>query len=890
MEKLILVDGSSYLFRAYHAMPYLDNSKGRPTGAIYGVVSMLRRLLGDYEPTHVAVVFDAKGPTFRNELYAEYKANRPPMPDELRGQIEPIHELVKAMGLPLLCVPGVEADDVIGTLARRAAARGCRVIVVSGDKDLAQLVGDGVTMVDTMKDVVYDVAGVKRKFGVAPERIVDYLTLIGDASDNVPGVPKVGPKTAAKWLTRYGDLDSIVAHAGEIKGKVGDNLRASLDRFETTRRLVTLKCDVEIDADPDTLALKQTDADVLREMFTELEFRVWLTEVGGPRRENAVETLDETILDAAALETWVAALRAAGCFAVDTETTSIDAMAARLVGISFSHRPGEAAYLPVAHDYEGAPPQLSLDVVKEILGPLLEDPDVKKIGQNVKYDQTVFANHGIRLAGVAYDTMLESYVLDSTGSRGHDMDTLADKYLNHKTVKYEAVAGRGKDQLTFNRVPLDSAAHYAAEDADVTLRLHRHFYPSLEAEPGLHKLFHEIEMPLVSVLSRMERNGVRVDADMLRRQSAELAARVDELEAGIHEAAGETFNVASTKQIQYILFEKLGLPVIGKTAKGQPSTAENVLQELAADGHELPRLILEHRGLSKLKSTYTDKLPLLINPRTGRIHTSYQQAVAATGRLSSADPNLQNIPVRSAEGRRIREAFIPDLGCKLVSIDYSQIELRIMAHLSEDSGLLKAFADGLDIHRATAAEVFGVTPRDVTGEQRRAAKAINFGLIYGMSAFGLGRQLGIDRASAQRYVALYFERYPGVKRFMDSTRETARERECVETIFGRRLHLRGINADRYQDRQYAERIAINAPMQGTAADLIKMAMIRVDEWIAARNTRIILQVHDELVLETPEDRVDEVVETVSSLFRGVARLRVPLEVEAGVGDNWAEAH
>ena len=893
MDQLILVDGSSYLFRAFHAMPYLTNSGGQPTGAIYGVINMLKRLESDYNPSHMAVVFDAKGPTFRNEMYDQYKANRPPMPDDLRSQIEPIHESVKALGMPLLCVPGVEADDVIGTLARWGSGRGCKVTVVSGDKDLAQLVDSNVVMVDTMKDVTYDPEGVKKKFGVPPERIIDYLTLVGDTSDNIPGVPKVGPKTAVKWLDQFGDLDTIVASAGEIKGKVGENLRASLEQLELSRQLVTIKCDVDLDFDPETLKITDIDESRLRQLFAEYEFKSWLTELGGAEENEeqpAIEQHYETILERDRLLQWAERLAASEGFAVDTETTSVDSMQAKLVGISFCLEIGEAAYLPIAHDYEGAPQQLDLDEVKAILGPVLENPVIAKIGQNIKYDLTVFANHGITLKGIAHDTMLESYVLDSTGSR-HDMDSLAIKYLGYKTVKYEDVAGKGKNQLTFNQIPLEDAAHYAAEDADITLRLHEHLSHRLEAEPKLEKLLYDIEMPLVSVLSRVERNGVRVDTDMLHTMSSELAGRTAEIEARAHDAAGEVFNIASPKQIQQILFEKLELPVISKTPKGQPSTAENVLQELANE-YELPRLILEHRGLSKLKSTYTDKLPLIVNRGTGRIHTSYHQAVAATGRLSSSDPNLQNIPIRSADGRRIREAFIPDDGNHLLAIDYSQIELRIMAHLSEDEGLLRAFAEGADVHRATAAEVFGVGPDEVSDDQRRSAKAINFGLIYGMSAFGLGRQLGIDRGSAQEYVDLYFERYPGVKNFMDSTREKAREMKYVETVFGRRLNLPEINSSNYQRRQYAERTAINAPMQGTAADLIKLAMIAVDKWIDSGNedVRIILQVHDELVLEVPEDRVDEVTAAVSPLMTGVAKLKVPLEVEAGSGLNWAQAH
>ena len=893
MDPLILVDGSSYLFRAFHAMPSLTNSHGEPTGAIYGVVNMLKKLLTDYRPTRLAVVFDAKGETFRSELFREYKANRPSMPEDLAGQIGDIHSAVRAMGLPLLCVEGVEADDVIGTLARQAADEGTDVVIVSGDKDLTQLVGGRITMVDTMKDARYDVDGVREKFGVPPELIIDYLSLVGDTSDNIPGVPKVGPKTAVKWLEEYGSLDGVIAHADEIKGKAGENLRANLEQLELSRRLVTIKCDVDVGQDYKALELAPRDEDALRELFARLEFKTWLSELGGAAPdpgEDAVEARYETVLSREELDAWVKRLEKSDLFAVDTETTSIDAMSAALVGISLSCEPGHAAYVPLAHDYDGAPAQLPMDAALDVLKPLLEDPVRRKVGQNIKYDMTVFANHGVALDGIAFDTMLESYVLDSTGSR-HDMDTLAIKFLGYKTEKYEDVAGSGKNQVTFDKVDVERATHYAAEDADITLRLHRHLMPRLEEEPRLAALFRDIEMPLVPVLSRIERNGVRVDVDMLRRQSVELAERADAVELRAHNLAGEVFSIASPKQIQAILYDKLGLPVTAKTAKGQPSTAENVLQELAAE-HELPALILEHRALAKLKSTYTDKLPELVNPRTGRIHTSYHQAVAATGRLSSSDPNLQNIPVRTTEGRRIREAFVADKGCRLVAADYSQIELRIMAHLSGDEGLKAAFAAGEDIHRATASEVFGAELDEVSDEQRRAAKAINFGLIYGMSAFGLGRQLGIDRASAQQYVDLYFERYPGVKAFMDRTREEARERRYVETVFGRRLYLPEINSANFQRRQYAERTAINAPMQGTAADLIKMAMIEVDRWIRDESpeVRIILQVHDELVLEVPEGDVEAVIDAVKPMMSGVAELAVPLVVEAGSGPNWAEAH
>ncbi len=893
MDKLILVDGSSYLFRAFHAMPYLSNSHGEPTGAVYGIINMLKKLLTDHEPTHMAVVFDAKGDTFRNELYAEYKANRPSMPEELASQVADVHESVRAMGLPLLCIEGVEADDVIGTLSRHVEKQGVPVLIVSGDKDLTQLVDDTVVMVDTMKDARYDVDGVRGKFGVPPNLIIDYLALVGDTSDNIPGVPKVGPKTAVKWLEEYGTLDGVIENADRIKGKAGENLRDNLDQLALSRRLVTIKCDVDLDFSPESLTIRPRDEDKLRELFARLEFKTWLSELGGvveQEGEAAAPAKYETVLDDKSLKTWIKAVKKAGRVAVDTETTSVDAMSASLVGISLCCEPGHACYVPLAHDYDGAPKQIPMDKALAELKSVLEDSKIAKIGQNIKYDQTIFANHGVSLEGIAFDTMLESYVLDSTGSR-HDMDTLAIKFLGYKTEKYEDVAGSGKSQVTFDKVALDRAAHYAAEDADITLKLHEHLMPRLQAEPRLEKLFADIEMPLVPVLSRIERNGVRVDVDMLRSQSAELAERCDEIERKAHDVAGESFSMGSPKQIQHLLFDKFGLPVISKTAGGQPSTAENVLSELANE-HELPALILEYRGLSKLKSTYTDKLPELVNPRTGRIHTSYHQAVAATGRLSSADPNLQNIPVRTSEGRRIREAFVPEKGCKLLSVDYSQIELRIMAHLSGDEGLLDAFAKKQDVHRATAAEVFGTAVDEVTDEQRRAAKAINFGLIYGMSAFGLARQLGIERGAAQEYVDRYFERYPGVKAFMDATREKAREEKYVETVFGRRLYLPEINSRNYQRRQYAERTAINAPMQGTAADLIKMAMIEVDRWVAEKHpdTRIILQVHDELVLEVPTNDVEAVTNAVKPMMTGVAGLRVPLEVESGVGDNWAQAH
>ena len=894
-KPLVLVDGSSYLYRAFHALPALTNSRGEPTGAVYGVVNMLRRLLNDYHPDHVAVVFDAKGKTFRDDLYPEYKAHRPPMPVELVGQIAPLHTIVRAMGLPLLMVDGVEADDVIGTLARRAEAAGLPVLISTGDKDMAQLVDEHITLVNTMTDTTLDPAGVAEKFGVPPQRIVDYLSLIGDTSDNVPGVPKVGPKTAVKWLQEYGSLDAVIAAADAIGGKIGENLRASLSFLPLSRELVTIRCDVPLDLGPLDLHLAAPDTAALRDWFARLEFKGWLAELldDAPPAAAATTSGDdyETILDAAQLEAWLARLSAAQLFAFDTETTSLDYIEAEIVGASFALEAGHAAYLPLAHDYPGAPTQLDRDRTLARLKPLLEDPAHAKVGQNLKYDMSVLANHGIELRGIAHDTMLQSYVLDSTATR-HDMDSLALKYLSHKTISYAEVAGKGAKQLTFNQVPLEEAARYAAEDADITLRLHQALWPKVAAEPALRRVYEEMELPLVPVLSRIERAGVLVDVAMLRRQSGELALRMAEIEQQAYAAAQGPFNLASPKQIQEILFERLGLPVLKKTPKGQPSTAEEVLQELALD-YPLPRLILDYRGMAKLKSTYTDKLPEQVSRRTGRVHTSYHQAVAATGRLSSSDPNLQNIPVRTAEGRRIRQAFIAPPGCRLLAADYSQIELRIMAHLSGDEGLLHAFAAGEDIHRATAAEVFGVAPEQVSGDERRSAKAINFGLIYGMSAFGLARQLGIDRGAAQTYVDRYFARYPGVRRYMEETREQARERGYVETVFGRRLYVPDINASNGQRRQYAERTAINAPMQGTAADIIKRAMIAVDRWQrqeAAEQVRMIMQVHDELVFEVAEGFVDQATAAIRGHMAGAAQLAVPLEVEIGVGDNWDEAH
>ncbi|WP_038089167.1 DNA polymerase I [Acidihalobacter prosperus] len=894
---LVLVDGSSYLYRAFHALPPLTSPSGAPTGAIYGVANMLRRLLKDYDPTHLAVVFDAKGKTFRDELYPDYKAHRPPMPEDLAAQIEPLHALLRAMGLPILIEEGVEADDVIGALARRAAERGEQVVISSGDKDLAQLVDGHVTLVNTMSGTVLDRAGVIEKFGVPPERIIDYLALIGDNVDNVPGVEKCGPKTAVKWLNAYGTLDGVIAHADEIKGKIGENLRRALDALPRSRELVTLRTDLDLDYRPQTLELGTPDTDALRTQLRELGFTTWLRELtpdasatdeDKPPAKTAARY--ETLLDEPALTCWVERLEAAELFAFDTETTSLDYMQARVVGLSFAVQPGEAAYLPLAHDYPGAPEQLDRERTLARLKPLLEDPARAKVGHHLKYDRNVLLHHGITLEGIRHDTMLESYILDSTATR-HDLDTLCQAHLDHVNIAYEDVAGRGAKQIPFSAVAIEDATPYAAEDADMTLSLHETFWPRLSQTEGQRRVYEDIEVPLVRVLSRMEWNGVRVDADQLRAQSAALAAQMSTLEREAREIAGSAFNLGSPKQIQEILYDRLKLPVIRKTPKGQPSTAEDVLEELALQ-HELPRVILEHRTLAKLKSTYTDRLPERVDPDTGRVHTSYHQAVASTGRLSSSDPNLQNIPVRTEAGRRIRQAFVASPGHVLLAADYSQIELRIMAHLSGDEGLRRAFAAGEDIHRATAAEVFGVTREAVDADQRRAAKAINFGLIYGMSAFGLGKQLGIGRNEAQAYVDRYFERYPGVREYMESTRKLAAEKGYVETLFGRRLHLPEINSRNGQRRAQAERVAINAPMQGTAADIIKRAMLAVDGWIEreAEDIRLIMQVHDELVLELPESQIETARAAVRARMEGAASLDVPLVVDIGIGTDWNAAH
>ena len=892
---LVLVDGSSYLFRAYHALPDLRNSKNHPTGAIHGVVSMLNRLWNSYEADLFAVVFDPRGPTLRDEWYPEYKANRPPMPDELRVQIEPLHKMIEALGFPLVQVAGVEADDVIGTLAVQAADAGIRVVISTGDKDLAQLVNARVSLINTMNDTVLDENGVQAKFGVGPQLIVDYLTLVGDSVDNVPGVPKVGPKTAVKWLNEYGSLDGVLARAEDIKGKVGENLRASLDQIPLSRRLVTIIRDIDTGVTIDALKRQTSDAEALIKLYEDFEFITWLKEIRpgsglAPRPADEKAGDYEIILDMKRFDAWLEELEKADLFAFDTETTSLDYMLARLVGLSFACDPGRAAYVPLNHRYPGAPKQLDTDEVLQKLKPLLEDGNKAKLGHNLKYDRNVLLNHGIELLGIAHDTMLESYVLNSTASR-HDLDSVALKYINHETIHYEEVAGKGAKQIGFEEVALEEAGPYAAEDADICLRLHHHLYTTLSKEVALQSVLDDIEIPLVPILADMERRGVLIDAEMLLNQSAELDERMNELEAGAHNEAGEAFNIGSPKQIQHILFDKLGLPVLSKTPTGQPSTAESVLQELAHD-YPLPKLILDYRALSKLKSTYTDKLPQQVNAETHRVHTSYHQAVAATGRLSSTDPNLQNIPIRSEEGRRIRKAFIAPPGRCLLAADYSQIELRIMAHLSRDENLTAAFEQELDVHRATAGEVFGVSLDDVSDDQRRAAKAINFGLIYGMSAFGLARQLGIERSAAQQYINLYFERYPSVKAYMDMIRESAREKGYVETVFGRRLYLPEINARNAQRRQYAERTAINAPMQGTAADIIKRAMITVDAWIHEKRIAadLIMQVHDELVIEVSDDSADDVAGEVVRLMSEAADLSIPLVVEIGRGSNWDVAH
>ncbi len=905
-QKLILVDGSSYLFRAYHAHSRIgmSNSQGEPTGAIFGVVNMMRSLRKAYLDDKIIIIFDAKGKTFRHEMYPEYKANRPPMPEDLAAQIMPLHQILEAMGYALIIESGVEADDVIGTLAVQAAQEKIETIISTGDKDMAQLVGPYVSLLNTMTDTKMNIDGVKEKFGVAPEQIIDYLALIGDTVDNIPGVPKVGPKTAVKWLTAYGSMQGVIDNAEKIKGKVGENLRNALDQLPMSYQLATIKCDVEMELHAKDLAVYQTDYEALKEKFSYYGFRTWLREVetvlsGSERKietvavvENRPETNYQIIFTEDDFNAWLEKLTKAELFAFDTETTSLNYIDAEIVGVSFAVKSGEAAYVPVAHDYEEAPMQLDRDWVLNQLKPLLEDEAKKVVGQNLKYDMSVLANYGIALKGIEFDTMLESYVLDSIATR-HNMDALALKYLEHETIHFEDVAGKGVKQKTFNQIDIDIAGPYAAEDADITLRLHETLWSKLAEFEAQEKVFREIEMPLVPVLSSIERNGVLIDEALLKTQSEELTEKLDAIKKKSFEVAGEEFNLNSPKQIQTIFFEKLELPILKKTPKGQPSTAEAVLQELAED-YELPKLILENRSLSKLKSTYTDRLPEQINEKTGRVHTSYQQAVAATGRLSSTNPNLQNIPVRSAEGRRIRQAFVAPENCVIVAADYSQIELRIMAHLSRDEGLLAAFKEGKDVHKSTAAEIFDLTLDEVSTEQRRQAKAINFGLIYGMSAFGLAKQLGIVRGEAQTYMDQYFERYPGVKTYMEETREHAREQGYVETLFGRRLYLPEINAKNAMRRQYAERTAINAPMQGSAADIIKMAMIKTHCWLSDTEgnagIKMIMQVHDELVFEVPKTNLDVAIESIRENMETAASLDVPLIVDIGVGDNWNEAH
>jgi DNA polymerase-1 len=892
---LYLVDGSSYLYRAFHALPNLTNSRGDPTGALLGVANMLKRLLNEDNPEYIAVVFDARGPTFRHELYPDYKANRPPMPAGLRKQVEQILEFTGLLGLPLLQVKGVEADDVIGTLSRIAESAGMKCVISTGDKDLAQLVSDRTTLVNTMTNTMSDRDGVMQKFGVTPEQIIDFLALTGDKSDNIPGVEKCGPKTAAKWLSDYGTLDGVIAHSDAIGGKVGEYLRDALEQLPLSRDLTAIRRDLDLDIDPMQLQRKDIDKEALREALRLYEFNSWLKELGNDNDEKETRNIDyRTIVSNEALRQLLLELESSELFAVDTETTSLDPMRAELVGLSFSTQPGRAAYIPVGHSHSAATAQLDRNEVLDALRPVLQDSGQAKVGQHIKYDMNVLSLYDIQIEGIKFDSMLESYVFNSTGSR-HDMDSLALKYLGRQTTHYEDIAGKGAKQILFSEVPIEDASHYAAEDADITLQLHQHLWPRLQKEPPLADVLQQIEIPLVPVLARMEQRGVLIDGDQLAQQSHELALQIHELEQQAHDAAGQTFNLGSPKQLQQILFEKLGLPVIRKTPKGQPSTAEDVLVELAVE-FELPSLVLEYRSLSKLKSTYTDKLPGQINPRTGRVHTSYHQAVAATGRLSSSDPNLQNIPIRTAQGRRIREAFTAPQNFLIMACDYSQIELRIMAHLSGDPGLMKAFQDNVDVHQATASEVFDVPHDEVDQDHRRAAKAINFGLMYGMSAFGLSRQLNIGRAEAQAYMDTYFMRYPGVQQYMQDTRAKAREQGYVETLFGRRLYLPDINASNMQRRQGAERAAINAPMQGTAADIIKRAMIGVDAWLQSEysgqspDAWLVMQVHDELVFEVSEDKLDLVRNAVVECMSGAAELNVPLLVDTGHGPDWDSAH
>ena len=907
-DPLVLVDGSSYLFRAYH-VPYLQalsTSYGQPTGAITGVLNMIKSLQKDYPNGNIVVVFDAKGKTFRNEMYAEYKANRPPMPDDLRTQIAPLHDIIGAMGLPLLVIDGVEADDVIGTLANQASNLGMETIISTGDKDMAQLVTAHVRLINTMTNVEMDEAGVQEKFAVRPDQIIDYLALMGDKVDNIPGVDKCGPKTAAKWLAEHGTLEQVMANASSVKGKVGEHLRNALSHLPLSYELATIKLDVDLPDNVQDIKPTEVDFEKLIALSTQFELKRLLTETQQmlkqtsttqnevPEKHNELKANTnnyQTILTQTDFDTWLEKLKSAELFAFDTETTSLNYMDAELVGVSFSVAEGEAAYLPVAHDYLDAPEQLNRAHVLATLKPLLENPDIKKVGQHLKYDKNVLANYDINLQGIAFDTMLESYVLNSVTTR-HDMDSLAETYLGQTTIHFEDIAGKGAKQVTFNQIPLDKAAPYAAEDADITLRLHKVIWRKLSEEKDLVNVFNEIELPLSPVLAKMEQFGVLIDSQKLAQQSQDLAVRILELEKEVHILAGEEFNLGSPKQLQEILYKKMDLPVLKKTPKGAPSTAEEVLQELAIN-YPLPKLLMEYRGLSKLKNTYTDKLPKMINARTGRVHTSYHQAITATGRLSSTEPNLQNIPIRTEEGRRVRQAFIARAGYKIVAADYSQIELRIMAHLSCDKGLLNAFATGQDIHTATASEVFVTPLKEVSIEQRRNAKAINFGLIYGMSAFGLSKQLNISRFDAQKYMDLYFERYPSVLAYMENTRQIAKEKGYVSTVFGRRLYLPEINASNGMRRKGAERAAINAPMQGTAADIIKKAMLAVDDWIDTLpkdDVRMIMQVHDELVFEIKEHKLTEYKNKIISLMEHAVQLDVPLTVEAGVGINWDEAH
>ncbi len=915
---LILVDGSSYLFRAYHAPPHLTNSKGEATGAIYGVVNMLKSLLRQYKPDRMIVVFDAKGKTFRNDMYEEYKAHRPPMPDDLRTQIAPLHEIIKAMGLPLVSIEGVEADDVIGTLAKIAGDKGIHTLISTGDKDMAQLVNEHVTLINTMTDTILDPAGVVDKFGIPPELIIDYLALMGDSADNIPGVPGVGEKTALALLQGMGSIETIYQNLDGIKDlsfrgakTMSKKLEDNKDMLDLSYKLATIKLDVDITFNDELLHIREQDKDRLVELYGECEFKRWLSELLGksapktsaaPAKSSKAEPEEapepaainakyDIVTSEAEFNEWLEKLKSASLFAFDTETTSLDYMEAEIVGVSFAVKAGEAAYVPVAHDYEGAVEQLSREFVLNALKPLLESADHKKVGQNLKYDMSVLARYDIHLDGIEFDTMLESYVFNSVATR-HDMDSLALKYLAHKTIHFEEIAGKGKKQLTFNQIPLEQAGPYAAEDADITLRLHETLHDKLSDQGRLPEVLRDIELPLVPILSTIERHGVLIDSDLLHEQSTEISGRLQALESEAYDLAGKNFNLGSPKQLQTILFEDMELPVIKKTPKGAPSTAEDVLVELALT-YPLPKIIIEHRGLSKLKSTYTDKLPAMVKTSTNRVHTSYHQAVTATGRLSSTDPNLQNIPIKNADGRRIRQAFIAPENNKIVAADYSQIELRIMAHLSQDKGLLEAFAAGRDIHKATASEVFSVALDEVTSEQRRSAKAVNFGLIYGMSAFGLANQLNIERKEAQGYMDMYFERFPGVLEYMERTREQAHNDGYVETIFGRRLHLPDINARNGMLRKAAERAAINAPMQGSAADIIKLAMIRVANWLSTQpqdNASLIMQVHDELVFEVNEPVIDPVVTAIKREMEQAATLDVPLVVEAGIGNNWDEAH